>query len=100
MKKISPFAKNSRESSTASHMADALKFLVGVAADAGLRSTSFELSDIRENLLQLVERGRKHSVGNGESAAPSTQNQKCNPSDGTADKEHSPFSEFEKKNQM
>ena len=96
MKKISPSAKNSQELSTAGHMADALQFLIRVAAGAGLRSTSLELSDIRENLLQLVERGRRHRAGNGENAVPSTQNQKCSRNEGTADSEKSPFSEFEK----
>jgi hypothetical protein len=95
MKNISPFAKNLRKSSTVCHMADALKFLIRVAADAGLRSTSFELSVSRENLLQLVERGR-HSADCDESAAPSTQNQNCNRNEGTSDSEKSPFSEFEK----
>jgi DhnA family fructose-bisphosphate aldolase class Ia len=60
---------DTERSTTAHHMADAVGYLMRVAAEAGLQTIVIKLANVRANLLNLATPPDATDVGGGEAGA-------------------------------
>jgi hypothetical protein len=70
MQDYSQFPQDTERSTTAHHMADAVGYLMRVAAEAGLQTIVIKLANVRANLLNLATPPSEATdVGGGEAGA-------------------------------
>jgi hypothetical protein len=74
MQDYSQIAQDTERSSTAHHMADAVGYLMRVAADAGLQTIVVKLANIRANLLTLANAQPQAGDAEGGETAPDDKN--------------------------